>query len=59
MGEVSKRLNAEGKDIEQAPVRAATLAALIGRIVDGTVSNNGARQVFERCGRARAPMSMR
>jgi aspartyl-tRNA(Asn)/glutamyl-tRNA(Gln) amidotransferase subunit B len=47
MGEVSKRLNAEGKGIEQAPVAPATLAALIGRIVDATVSNNGARQVFE------------
>jgi aspartyl-tRNA(Asn)/glutamyl-tRNA(Gln) amidotransferase subunit B len=44
---VSKRLNAEGKGIEQAPVAPATLAALIGRVVDATVSNNGARQVFE------------
>jgi aspartyl-tRNA(Asn)/glutamyl-tRNA(Gln) amidotransferase subunit B len=47
MGEVSKRLNAEGRDIEAAPVAAPLLAALIGRIVDGTVSNNGARQVFD------------
>lgn len=47
MGEVSRRLNAEGKDIAQAPVQAATLAALIGRISDGTISNNGAKQVFE------------
>ena len=47
MGEVSRRLNAEGQDIAQAPVPAATLAALIGRISDGTISNNGARQVFE------------
>jgi aspartyl-tRNA(Asn)/glutamyl-tRNA(Gln) amidotransferase subunit B len=28
-------------------VAATTLAALIGRVTDGTVSNNGARQVFE------------
>jgi aspartyl-tRNA(Asn)/glutamyl-tRNA(Gln) amidotransferase subunit B len=28
-------------------VAPATLAALIGRVVDGTVSNNGARQVFD------------
>jgi len=28
-------------------VRPATLAALIGRITDGTISNNGARQVFD------------
>jgi aspartyl-tRNA(Asn)/glutamyl-tRNA(Gln) amidotransferase subunit B len=47
MGEVSKRLNAQGLDIEVAPVRPEQLAALIRRIVDGTVSNNGARQVFE------------
>ncbi|MFN3417153.1 MAG: Asp-tRNA(Asn)/Glu-tRNA(Gln) amidotransferase subunit GatB [Caldimonas sp.] len=47
MGEVSRRLNAEGQDIAQAPVPAATLAALIGRISDGTISNNGAKQVFE------------
>ncbi|WP_019561073.1 MULTISPECIES: Asp-tRNA(Asn)/Glu-tRNA(Gln) amidotransferase subunit GatB [Caldimonas] len=47
MGELSRRLNAEGKDIAQAPVPPATLAALILRIQDGTVSNNGAKQVFE------------
>jgi aspartyl-tRNA(Asn)/glutamyl-tRNA(Gln) amidotransferase subunit B len=47
MGEVSRRLNAEDLAIEQAPVPAATLAALIRRIADGTVSNNAARQVFE------------
>ena len=47
MGEVSKRLNAEGVALDAAPVGPATLAALIGRVVDGTVSNSGARQVFE------------
>lgn len=47
MGEVSKRLNAEGRGIEVAPVAPVTLAKLIGRISDGTVSNNGARQVFD------------
>jgi len=47
MGEVSKRLNAEGRAIEQVPVPAAALAALIGRVQDGTVSNSGARQVFD------------
>ena len=46
-GEVSKRLNAQGLSIEQAPLAATTLARLIGRVVDGTLSNNGARQVFE------------
>lgn len=47
MGEISRRLNAQGGSIEQAPVAPATLARLIGRVVDGTVSNNGARQVFD------------
>ena len=47
MGDVSKRLNAQGLSIEQAPVAPATLARLISRVVDGTVSNNGARQVFD------------
>jgi aspartyl-tRNA(Asn)/glutamyl-tRNA(Gln) amidotransferase subunit B len=47
MGEVSRRLNAEGRTIESSPVDATQLAALIGRIADGTVSNNGARQVFD------------
>jgi aspartyl-tRNA(Asn)/glutamyl-tRNA(Gln) amidotransferase subunit B len=47
MGEVSKRLNASGQSIEASPVPAATLAALIGRVADGTVSHNAARQVFD------------
>ncbi len=47
MGEVSRRLNAQEIGIEQAPVAAKTLAALIGRIADGTISNNAGRQVFE------------
>jgi aspartyl-tRNA(Asn)/glutamyl-tRNA(Gln) amidotransferase subunit B len=47
MGEVSKRLNAEGKTIEHSPVSALTLAALIDRIGDGTISHNAARQVFD------------
>jgi aspartyl-tRNA(Asn)/glutamyl-tRNA(Gln) amidotransferase subunit B len=47
MGELSRRLNAEGKTIESAPLAAATLGALIARIADGTISNNGAKQVFD------------
>jgi len=47
MGEVSRRLNADEIGIEQAPVSAAQLAALILRISDGTISNNAARQVFD------------
>ena len=47
MGEISKRLNADGGDIADAPVGPALLGALIRRIQDGTISNNAARQVFE------------
>jgi aspartyl-tRNA(Asn)/glutamyl-tRNA(Gln) amidotransferase subunit B len=47
MGEVSKRLNAEVRTIEASPVAPPVLAALIRRVADGTVSNNGARQVFD------------
>ena len=46
-GEMAKRLNAQSSNIEQAPLSPQTLAAIISRINDGTISNNGARQVFE------------
>ena len=47
MGEVSRRLNADARSIDQSPVGAALLAALVRRVSDGTVSNSGARQVFD------------
>jgi aspartyl-tRNA(Asn)/glutamyl-tRNA(Gln) amidotransferase subunit B len=47
MGEVSRRLNAEDRELDESPVKAETLAKLISRISDGTVTNNGAKQVFE------------
>jgi aspartyl-tRNA(Asn)/glutamyl-tRNA(Gln) amidotransferase subunit B len=47
MGEISKRLNASGADIDAAPVGPELLARLIARISDGTISNNAAKQVFE------------
>ncbi|MEW6478746.1 MAG: Asp-tRNA(Asn)/Glu-tRNA(Gln) amidotransferase subunit GatB [Pseudomonadota bacterium] len=47
MGEVSRRLNHEEKDIAQVPVSAETLAALLKRIADGTISNNAAKQVMD------------
>jgi aspartyl-tRNA(Asn)/glutamyl-tRNA(Gln) amidotransferase subunit B len=57
MGEVSRRLNASELSIEQSPVSAAQLAALIGRISDNTISNNAARQVFEVCGTEKAKLT--
>jgi aspartyl-tRNA(Asn)/glutamyl-tRNA(Gln) amidotransferase subunit B len=47
MGEVSRRINAEDLAMERVPVNASTLAALVKRIADGTISNSAARQVFE------------
>ena len=47
MGELSKRLNADGKGIGDSVVSAAQLGQLITRIADGTLSNNAARQVFD------------
>ncbi|QHE74767.1 Asp-tRNA(Asn)/Glu-tRNA(Gln) amidotransferase subunit GatB [Hydrogenophaga sp. PBL-H3] len=47
MGEVSRRLNADEGDMASVPVSAAQLASLIGRIADGTISNNAAKQVFD------------
>ena len=47
MGEISKRLNAAGTEIDAAPVGPVLLGALIRRVQDGTISNNSARQVFD------------
>ena len=46
MGELSRRLNMDEKSIESSTVSERQLATLIGRVADGTVSNNAARQVF-------------
>jgi aspartyl-tRNA(Asn)/glutamyl-tRNA(Gln) amidotransferase subunit B len=48
MGEVSRRLNTGELGIEACPVGALSLAGLITRIADGTISNNAARQVFDK-----------
>ena len=47
VGEVTRRLNAQGQTVDASPVSPTLLAAMIARIVDGTISNNGARQVFD------------
>jgi len=46
MGELAASLNREELDIGQSPVSAQTLAKLIARIHDGTISNKLARDVF-------------
>jgi aspartyl-tRNA(Asn)/glutamyl-tRNA(Gln) amidotransferase subunit B len=47
MGELSRRLNAQDLTIDASPVTATALAAMVARIADGTISNNGAKQVFD------------
>ena len=47
MGEISRRMNSGDVNLATLPVSATQLAALIGRIADGTISNNAAKQVFE------------
>ncbi len=47
MGELSRRLNAAEADMAACPVSAVQLAKLVGRIQDGTISNNAARQVLD------------
>jgi aspartyl-tRNA(Asn)/glutamyl-tRNA(Gln) amidotransferase subunit B len=47
MGELSRRMNADDIGIEQLPVSAERLAALISRVHDSTISNNAAKEVFD------------
>jgi aspartyl-tRNA(Asn)/glutamyl-tRNA(Gln) amidotransferase subunit B len=47
MVEVARRLNQDDIDFDAIPVASTQLAALIGRIVDNTISNNAAKQVFD------------
>ena len=47
MGELSAALNKAERDIADSPIAADTLAALLGRIQDGTLSGKLAKQVFE------------
>ena len=46
-GELARRLNGQDLSIEQSPVSAQTLAQLVARISDGTISNSAAKQVFD------------
>ncbi|NTV04519.1 Asp-tRNA(Asn)/Glu-tRNA(Gln) amidotransferase GatCAB subunit B, partial [bacterium] len=46
MGEVSAALNNAQIDIARSPVGPAQLAGLIGRVLDGTINNKTAKDVF-------------
>ncbi len=47
MGELAGALNRHGLEITQSPVSSAALAGLLARIVDGTISQRVAKEVFE------------
>jgi len=47
MGEIARRLNAEGKELSASPVDAPLLAAMLRRIADGTIPNAAGRKLFE------------
>jgi aspartyl-tRNA(Asn)/glutamyl-tRNA(Gln) amidotransferase subunit B len=47
LGAISAKLNAEEKTIACSPISMRVLAALLKRIIDNTISNNAAKQVFE------------
>jgi aspartyl-tRNA(Asn)/glutamyl-tRNA(Gln) amidotransferase subunit B len=46
MGELSAALNSAGVGVEDAPLSAAQLAGLINRVLDGTISQKTAKDVF-------------
>ena len=46
IGEVSAQMNRDGLDMAQCPITPQQLGSMLLRIVDGTVSNSGAKEVF-------------
>ncbi|HUX90215.1 MAG TPA: Asp-tRNA(Asn)/Glu-tRNA(Gln) amidotransferase subunit GatB [Gallionellaceae bacterium] len=46
MGEVSAQLNRDNLEMAQCPITSQQLGGMLARIVDGTISNSGAKEVF-------------
>jgi len=46
IGEVNAQLNRDNLDMTQCPISTQQLGGIIMRIVDGTISNSGAKEVF-------------
>jgi aspartyl-tRNA(Asn)/glutamyl-tRNA(Gln) amidotransferase subunit B len=46
MGEVSSQLNRDAKEITESPIQPAQLAKLLSRLLDNTLSNKLAKEVF-------------
>jgi aspartyl-tRNA(Asn)/glutamyl-tRNA(Gln) amidotransferase subunit B len=55
MGELSARLNREGREITACPVPSEALAGLLRRVADGTVSGKLAKDVFDAMWRGEGP----
>jgi len=47
MGEISARLNREGKDIDTCPVPAQPLGSVLLRIIDGTLNSKTAKELLD------------
>jgi aspartyl-tRNA(Asn)/glutamyl-tRNA(Gln) amidotransferase subunit B len=46
IGEVSAQLNRDGMEMAQCPVSTQQMSGMLARVVDGTISNSGAKEVF-------------
>ncbi|HET7832492.1 MAG TPA: Asp-tRNA(Asn)/Glu-tRNA(Gln) amidotransferase subunit GatB [Gallionella sp.] len=46
IGELSAQLNRDGLDMAQCPITPQQLGGMLARIVDNTISNSGAKEVF-------------
>ena len=46
MGELNAQLNRDALDMAQCPISAQQLGSMLARIVDGTISNSGAKELF-------------
>ena len=46
IGEVSAQLNRDNLDVPQCPITPKQLGGILARIVDDTISNSGAKEVF-------------
>ena len=47
-GQLFSKLNEDNLSIEHSPIKPQVLSLLLKRIQDGTISNNGAKQLFEK-----------
>jgi aspartyl-tRNA(Asn)/glutamyl-tRNA(Gln) amidotransferase subunit B len=56
IGELTAALNRDNREIQDSPVAAADLGALLDRIEDGTISGKIAKEIFEALWRGEGPV---